>query len=368
MSDEDKSEEPTPKKLEDARLEGDVPQSRDFASFVVFAGLTLALYFWAKNLLPEMTKVLRSYLSLERQLPSDAREAQQFMARLLVEVVVLTGPFMAAVFCFGVVAYLGQFGFLFVPKKVMPDFKRINPASGLKRILSRETIVEFVKSFLKVSVFTVILYFMSKGEAENLVEIGASPVALILTYLGSMILKLIFACLLFIAVLGVVDLFYQRWSYNQKMMMTMKEVRDEYKQREGDPHVKARIRQIQRETARARMMDKVPKADVVVANPTHVAVALQYEKGRMSAPTVVAKGAGHTAVRIKALAIESGVPVLEKRELARYLYKNVEIGHIVPESLYSAVAEVLAFVYRMKKKYKSLGGIPKRLLTKEEVG
>jgi len=367
VSDDDKSEEPTPKKLEDAREEGDVPQSKDFASFIVFLGLTLALYFGAKNLLPEITKVLRSYLSLERQLPADVKEAQLFIAALLWDVVTLTAPFLVAVFCFGIVAYLGQFGFLFVPKKIMPDFSRINPASGAKRILSRDTLVDFIKSSIKVGVFSVIMYFVLKGEAAKLVEIGASPVALILTYMGTMILKLIFACLIFIGILGTADLFYQRWSYSQKMKMSLKEVRDEYKQREGDPHVKGRIRQIQRETARARMMDKVPKADVVVANPTHVAVALQYEKGRMSAPTVVAKGAGHIAVKIKALAIESGVPVLEKRELARYLYKNVEIGHIVPESLYSAVAEVLAFVYRMKKKYKALGGIPKRLLTAEEV-
>jgi len=367
VSDEEKTEEPTPKKLEDARGKGDVPQSKDFASFVVFLGLTLALYFGATNLLPQITKVLRSYLSLERALPDTAQEAHQFITRMLWDVVILTAPFMIAVFAFGIVAYLGQFGFLFVPDKIMPDFKRINPVSGFKKIFSRETVVEFIKSALKVGVFTIIMYFMVKGEADKIIEIGASPVALILTYMASMILKLIFACLLFIGILGIIDLGYQRWNYNEKMKMSLKEVRDEYKQREGDPHVKARIRQIQRETARARMMDKVPQADVIVANPTHVAVALQYEKGRMSAPTVVAKGAGHIAVRIKTLAIESGVPVLEKRELARYLYKNVEIGHIVPESLYSAVAEVLAFVYRMKKKYKSLGGIPKRLLTKEEV-
>lgn len=359
---EDKTEDPTPKKLEDARNRGDVPQSREFGSFIVFLGLALALYFTGERFAVDITRMMRSILSLERGLPEDTQAFVLFLKEGIWDVLSLTGPLLLTVLVFGVIASVSQFGLLLTWSKLQPDFNKINPIGGIQRIFSKETLVEFVKSNLKLVVFSLILYLLLNGEVEKMIEIGAAPVPLILEYTIEMVMRLLLACLLFVGVLGLLDFSFQKWSYWTRMKMTIKEVRDEYKQREGDPHVKARIRQVQRETARARMMDKVPQADVVVANPTHVAVAIQYKRGEMSAPVVVAKGAGHIAVRIKTLAVESGVPVLEKRELARFLFKNVEIGERIPESLYSAVAEVLAFVFRLKKKFKALGGIPKRLL------
>jgi flagellar biosynthetic protein FlhB len=367
MADEDKTEDATPKKLEDAREKGDVPQSRDFAAFIVFLGASLAIYFGANSWGEKLSRVFRSFFSLEKGLPEDEKEAMQFIASSIWDVVLISSPILIAVFIFGIAAYVGQFGFLLTTEKLEPKLDKINPLNGFKKIFSKETAVELVKSVMKIGVFSIILYFVLRGEIDRMTEIGAAPVALILEYMITMIWKVLLASLLFIGALGLLDLGFQRWSYSERMKMSMKEVRDEFKAREGDPHVKARIRQIQRETARARMMDKVPQADVVVANPTHVAVALKYVKGEMRAPVVVAKGAGFVALRIKELAINSGVPVLEKRELARFLFKNVEIGETIPESLYSAVAEVLAFVIKMKRKYKSLGGVPRSALLTREV-
>ncbi len=353
--DQEKTEEPTPKKLEDARNKGDVPQSREFASFIVFLALALALYFGSSYIGSKIAETFRSALMLNHSLIESPMGLHQFLETKIFDLLQIMAPIFISVFIFGVFAYVGQFGFLFTTQKLLPNFNKINPASGIKRIFSKDTAVELVKSLLKVLVFTAIIYFLFRGEIKDLVEIGAGSVAEIFEFLMTSIAKLMAAVLLFVAALGVADFAYQRWSYSQKQKMSIKEIKDEYKNREGDPQIKARIRQIQRDRARQRMMEKVPKADVVVANPTHVAVALQYEKGAMSAPVVVAKGAGFIALKIKTLAIENGVPVIEKRSLARYLYRHIEVGQGIPESLFSAVAEVLAYVYKIKKKYKSIG-------------
>lgn len=354
-NDDEKTEEPTPKKLEDARKKGDVPQSREFASFIVFFALALALYFGSGYIGELISTSFRNAFLLNKHLIENPVGLQEFLETNIYDLLKIVSPIFMAVFIFGIIAYVGQFGFLFTTEKLMPNFGKINPLSGIKRIFSKDTAVELIKSILKVLTFTVILYFMFRGEIKDLIEIGSGSIPAIFDFMMSSIAKLMAAVLLFVAVLGIADFAYQRWSYSQKQKMSMKEIKDEYKNREGDPQVKARIRQIQRDRARARMMEKVPQADVVVANPTHVAVALKYERGRSSAPIVVAKGAGFIALKIKTLAIESGVPVLEKRSLARYLYRHIEVGQGIPESLFSAVAEVLAYVYKVKKKYKSIG-------------
>lgn len=361
MADEEKTEEPTPKKLSDARQKGDVPQSKEFATFIVFLGLSLALYFSAEHIFKSVMMAFEMTLQFNETPINTSTEFLQFCEEILWLVVKGLLPLFGGVALFAILAYIGQFGFLFTSEKLQPKFEKINPLSGVKRIFSKDTLVELVKSLVKVGFLTAIMALIIRSELDNLLIVGQETIGGIFIYAMQMIMKLMIGTLLFLAVLGFIDLLYQRWSFTQKQKMSMKEVKDEYKQREGDPMVKARIRQIQREIARARMMDDVPKADVVVANPTHVAVAIQYKRGQMAAPKVVAKGAGHIALRIKEIAIENGVPVLEKKSLARFLFKNVEIGETVPESLYSAVAEVLAYVYKLKTKYKSIGGIPSAL-------
>lgn len=362
---DEKSEEPTPKKLSDARNKGNVAKSKEFANFVIFAGMLLSLYFAGGMMLRGFTTVFKKYLSLELPLVSTVEEFWRVLGMFMSELMWILAPLFTAVMFFGVASYLVQFGILFTSDPLTPKISKINPLEGLKRIFSKDTLVELIKSVLKVICLGSIIYFLFISELQNMLNVGSETVGSIFMYYLWILAQMALATLLFMAVLGIADFAYQKWSFHQKQKMTLKEVKDENKNREGDPHVKARVRQIQREVARARMMDEVPQADVVVANPTHVAVALKYKRGEMDAPVVVAKGAGHIALKIKELAILSDIPVLEKRDLARFLYKNISIGQPVPEALYSAVAEVLAYVYKIKRKYSFLGSLPKHALRGE---
>lgn len=356
MSDEEKTEDPTPKKLEDAREKGDVAQSRELANFIVFVGLSLAVYFSAPSVLVRVSKIFSTAFKFEPQLIDTKAEFFQVISDIMEQVFWILAPLFSAAVVFSVFAYTSQFGILFTLEKLNPKPEKLDPIKGFKKIFSRDTLIEFVKSVAKVSILAAIFYILFKSELPAMLSLGSESVGNIFIYTMGTISKFALAFIIFLAVLGVFDFAYQKWSFHEKNKMSMQEVKDEYKNREGDPHVKGRIRQLQREMARERMMDDVPNADVIVANPTHVAVAIQYKRGNMMAPKVVAKGAGHLALKIKELAILHGVPVMEKKQLARFLYRNAEVGDYVPESLYSAVAEVLAFVYKMKKKYRSIGG------------
>lgn len=348
---ESKTEEPTAHRLSEAREKGDVAQSRDLSSFVVFTAFSLGLYFLAGDFLHDLLQLIRSYFDFKTNRIETVPEFLALMKQVVVSVVWLLLPLLSIIMVAGISAYVGQFGWLFTTEKLAPKFEKINPLPGFKRIFSANTVVELVKAVAKVSILGLVFYFILRDEMETIVTIGAQPVTQIFIYLGELIARLFVALVIMLAVFGAADFAYQKWRYFENMKMSKDEVKDEMKQREGDPHMKSRIRQAQRERARKRMMDKVPEADVVVTNPTHVAVALKYDRGKMRAPVVVAKGAGFIALKIKELAMKSQVPILEKRDLARYLYKNVEVGEPIPENLYNAVAEVLAYVLRLKKRF-----------------
>jgi len=352
FDDGDKTEEATPGRLEEAREKGDVAVSREMASFIVYVGMALVIYFTARHMLKHSIEILKRYFDFNAHSLTSISEALQIGRMLTGDLLMMIGPFLGTVFVFGIAAYIGQFGFLFTTEKLQFDLDKINPQNGFKRIFSRDTAMELVKSILKLGMISGILYLVLRGEVDKLIQIGTQPVPQIFIFFVMLLAKVFMALLIFLAFLGILDFGFQKWSYAQKMKMSMQEVRDEYKQREGDPQVKARIRQIQRDRLRKQMMEKVPTADVVVTNPTHVAVALKYQKGLMKAPVVVAKGAGVFALRIKELAMQNNIPIVEKRELARFMYRFVEINDAIPESLYTAVAEVLAYVYRIKKKFK----------------
>jgi flagellar biosynthetic protein FlhB len=349
--DAEKTEEPTAHKLESAREKGDVAQSRDFANFFVFLGVALALYFSGQSMVKMMLELFPLFIESNRFSLNNVGDVQNIFGFVIKHVLWILAPLFGALFIFGIAAYISQFGLLFTTEKLTPQIEKLNPISGFSRIFSKETAMEFVKSSIKVVVMSAVLYLLFVGEMERINQIGAQPIAMSFQYLIEIIGKVILAVVIFLAVLGVLDLGFQKWAYVQRMKMSLQEVKDEMKQREGDPHIRARIRQIQRDRARARMMDDVPKADVVVTNPTHVAVALRYKRGETKAPIVLAKGAGFIALKIKEKAALAGIPIVEKKQLARYIYKHIEVGDFIPESLYTAVAEVLAYVYRLKKKF-----------------
>lgn len=353
MADEDgeKSEEPSPHKMGEAREKGDVAKSRDLENFFLFLASVMSLYFFSRQLFSSIAGLFYRFFDFNSIKLDTTKDYVSLLIQILADVLYILAPLFGTVMVFGVAGYLTQFGFLFTTDKITPDLSKMDPISGFKRMFSKESVVELIKSTIKIVIISAIFYLTFKGETDKLMEIGSYTIPEIFVYFMKLLMEICVVMLIFMLALGVVDFAYQKWSYLQKMRMSPRELKEEIKQKEGDPQIKARIRQIGRDRLRKRMMEKVPKADVVVTNPTHVAVALQYQRGLMRAPVVVAKGAGYIALRIKEIAAEAGVPILERKQLARFLYRNVEINEAIPESLYTAVAEVLAYVYRIKKRF-----------------
>lgn len=351
MADSDKTEEATPHRLDEARSKGDVPKSREFISFLILLGASLCVYWGSNYTLGKILGVFDKFLNFKSIKLESTKDFIDLGNGLITDILWLLTPLFAGIFIFGIGAHLGQFGLLFTTEKLSPELDKLNPLEGVKRFFSMDILVELLKSLLKMIVVSAGFYMVLRGETEHLIHLGSEPLPQIFIYLVKLIAQMFFVMLIFMGVLGVGDFFYQRFSYAKKLRMSFQEVKEESKNREGDPLIKGRIRQMQREKARQRMMEKVPQADVIVTNPTHVAVALQYKKGLMRAPVVIAKGAGYIAVKIKTIAAEAGVPIMEKKQLARFLYRNVEVNEAIPESLYTAVAEVLAYVYKLKSRF-----------------
>ncbi len=244
---------------------------------------------------------------------------------------------------------IGQVGVMISPESVAPKLERISPAAGFKRLFSLNAVMELLRGIAKVTALSVVVWLSLRHRGVEIVTVGNGGVATILPQMGALCFVVMRNCLIFIALLALADLGYQRWKYLQDLRMTTQEVKEEMKETEGDPLIRSRIRSLQREMASKRMMAEVPTADVVVTNPTHFAVALRYQRGEDAAPRVVAKGAGFIAQRIKEIAREHGVAVREDKPLARTLYRTVEVGQLIPEHLYRAVAELLAYVYRARR-------------------
>ena len=257
-------------------------------------------------------------------------------------------PFLIPIAIAGFVANVFQVGFQLNSEAMAPKLSKLNPLSGMKRFVSIKSLVELGKSILKIIVIGSTVYILIKSDMEAFPALIRQEVGQILKFIAQTSLKVCFYVCLAMLVLAVIDYIYQRWQYEKDLKMTKQEVKDEQRQTYGDPKVKARIRGVQMEMARRRMMEAVPEADVVITNPTHLAIALKFDAQEMIAPRVLAKGAGFIAHRIREIAEENHIPILEEKPLAQGLYKMVEIGDYIPAELYRAVAEVLAYVYRLK--------------------
>ncbi|MFH1488713.1 MAG: EscU/YscU/HrcU family type III secretion system export apparatus switch protein, partial [Pseudomonadota bacterium] len=242
-----------------------------------------------------------------------------------------------------------QTGFIWSVEPLAPKASKIDPIQGAKRTFSKRSLVELVKSIAKIVIVGWAAVSTLKNDFSQLIPLIYQEDIQILSFLGRISFNVAVRCCWVIAIMAILDYLYQKWEYEQKLKMSKQEVKDEYKQTEGDPMIKSRIRSIQREMARRRMMEEVPKADVVITNPVHLAIAIRYEPGRMTAPVIVAKGAERIAQRIKALAKENNVPIVEDRPLAQNLYK-MELGGEIPSHFYQAIAEILAYVYGLKRK------------------
>ena len=346
-NDQEKTEPASPKKRQEARKKGQVVQSREIPSVLVLLGALSVFYFWGGWMFNQVTDIMRMVFVQMGQIAMGPETTRLLLWQLFIKIITLLAPLFLVVALAGVCGNIGQFGFLMTGEPLIPNLTKLNPLSGLQRLFSLRAAVELLKSILKVMVVGSVAYVMLAKELNRIPALVQLDTAATIQYMGSVSLKIGFYTCLVLVVLAGVDYLFQRWQTERDMRMTKQEVKDEHKQREGDPMVRSRIRSAQREIAMRRMMTAVPEATVVITNPTHLAVALKFERS-MPAPMVVAKGAGLIAERIKAIAQEHDVPVLEQKPLARALYKNVQIDQYIPADLYHAVAEVLAYVYRLK--------------------
>lgn len=345
---ESKTEEPSAKKLADARKKGDVPKSQDFSQLASLAGAFGVIAIAGGWLARDMVQALVPFIAHAGQM--DVEGGANMIARKvllaalppLVLVMVVSG-------LLGAAANVAQSGFLFSAEKMKPDFKKLDPMKGLGRIFGPDGLMQFAKSALKFLVTGVIAWFVLKPDANVVIGLVGMDPAAMLPLAVDLCKKLFWAVLIFLIVTAGFDWFWQRLRFNKRMRMTLKEVKDEHKDSDGDPHIKAKRRQIQMQRSRQRMMQAVPQATVVVMNPTHYAVALKYEQGETAAPICVAKGLDDLALKIRAVAEEAGVHVLEDPPLARALYAAVEIDQQIPAEHFEAVAKVIGFVLSNKQ-------------------
>lgn len=348
---DDKTEEASAKKLSDARKEGDVPQSQE----VKIIGSLIGTFIIVAFLLPGLAKdIMRLGLPFIEQ-PHTIEINPQNIRGVMIDVVLgflkaMLVPLLVMLFLVAAVAMAQTKGPLWVPKKLAPDFKKINPLTGLKNMFSMQKLFDLAKALAKillVSLPVVWLLWPRVNDFENLAKLDLMGV---LAYLDERIYSLVLMTLVMALLMAIGDFLFQRWRFMEKMKMSKQEVRDEHKQQEGDPMVKGRIARLRMQKAKTRMMASVPTASVVVTNPTHYAVALKYDMDSMAAPVLVAKGVDHLAKTIRELAEKNDVPLVENPPLARALYATVELDQEVPPDHYKAVAEVISYVMRLKGK------------------
>ena len=354
-SDLEKTESPTGRRLEKAREEGQVARSRELTTFAVVMAGGAGIWLMGSALAQQLISLIREGLTLDKGV---AFHTELLVPRLheLSEATLLAFlPLLGLMLIVALFSPLLLNGWLFTLKPLQPNFDKLNPLNGIGRMFSTNSLMELTKAIAKAIVVGGIGAWVIWHNKQAVLQLVAEPIVYAIPHLG----RLVWGC--FAAIMGgmlliaAVDVPFQLWEHNKKLKMTKEEVRQDAKETEGDPQVKARIRSMQREMARRRMMAEIPTADVVVTNPTHYSVALKYSDNKMHAPVVVAKGSHLLAAKIKEIALENNVPILEAPPLARALHKHCDLGQAIPEALYTAVAEVLAYVYQLRR-YKQVGG------------
>lgn len=356
----DKTEEATPKRRNDARDKGQVAMSTEFVAALMLAAMIAAMMVQGRQLVTSLGSLVidgsvrASNLSLRELTAGDfAALLSSFSGDVAVALALLVAP----VLLVGFLISYGQVGFKITPKAMKFDLNKLNPTSGFKKIFGPRGLVRTGLGILKISLIGTVVALVTWWQLPVIALAAGTDAAFAAMTIGRVVLRAVTAGVGVVLALSLIDVIYQRYQHNKDLKMTKKEVKDEAKNAEGDPKVKARIRQVQREMAMARMMDDVPKADAVIMNPTHYAVALRYKDGVDAAPRVVAKGLDHVALRIRDIAREHGVAVIEEPPLARALHRACDVGDTVPEELFEAVARVLAYVYRMEGRGAERAGV-----------
>ncbi|MEJ8475430.1 flagellar biosynthesis protein FlhB [Roseibium algae] len=347
--DSEKTEDPTQKRLKEAHDKGDVPKSQEVSTWFTLAGATLMIAVFAPTVASSLTTLMKGYIQHSYQMPVDGYALRALWRDTGESLAVIVGLPLLVLVVMAVAGNMVQHQLLFTTETIKPKLSKVSPASGFKRMFSGESLVNFAKGLIKMGIVGSIMVAVLLPHADEAETIIFADVVLILEETKVLVLEVLIAILAVMTVVAGADFAYQKHKWFEKQKMSLQEVKEEYKQTEGDPHIKGKIRQLRMERGRKRMMAAVPQATVVVTNPTHYAVALKYEEG-MGAPLCVAKGTDTIALRIREMAKGLDIPVIENPPLARALYATVEIDGEVPEEHYKAVAEVIGFVFKMRKR------------------
>jgi flagellar biosynthetic protein FlhB len=344
----EKTESATPKKRQDARKKGQVAKSSElpgafilfftFLSFVMFGG------FLKKRFFNIFDVTFNDYLLSEVSVTN----VTTLFGNLLVEGLILLAPIFVVTMLIAVLGNFLQIGILFTGDPLLMKFNKLNPLEGAKKIFGLRSLVEFLKSMLKVSIVGIVVYITLSGQIVEIMKLSHYSLESTLSYVASITVRLGITIGLILVVLSIFDYMYQKYEHEKSLKMSKQDIKDEYKKSEGDPLIKGKIKERQRKLAMQRMMQEIPNADVVITNPTHFAIALKYNASAMEAPKVIAKGKDYVALKIKEIAKSNGIVMMENKPLARALYNQVELGDSIPADLFQAVAEVLAYVYKIK--------------------
>jgi flagellar biosynthetic protein FlhB len=346
VADPSKTESATPRKREDARKKGQVARSTELNTALSVLGLLLVLNLCSHYMLQELDKIAKYTWGGLDSFRLSNTELRRHALTFGLELLLVLGPVMLGALVIGVGSNLLQVGFLFAPEAMSLKWDNLSPVKGWERIFSRRTAVELGKGLLKIVVLGFTAWMTVSGQLDKLMALMNTDLGLFFSALGALAGSLMLRTGLVMLAMGLADYFYQRWEYEENLKMTKQEVKDEFRQSEGDPLIKARIRRLQQEAARRRMFAELPNADVVITNPVHLACALKYDGTSMDAPLLLAKGARLMAARIKAIAKENGIPIVENKPLARAIYASTAVGAPVSSQFFAAVAEVLALVYQ----------------------
>ena len=356
-SDLEKTEAASARRLEQAHEDGDVPRSRELATCTILLAAGAGLWFFGDGLIQHMRRMLVAGLGFEREAAFDPGLLQARLAGSLGELLLSLVPLAVLMLLVALASPLLIGGWLFSSKALQPDFSRIDPFKGLGNMFSARALADLGKAVGKTLLVGSVAWLVISSQIEALLALSVEPLASGGAHMGRLLLLSFIAIVSALVVIALIDAPYQMWQYANKLKMTKQEARQEAKESDGNPEIKAKIRAQQREMARRRMMSEIPGADVVITNPTHYAVALKYADGAMRAPKVVARGADAVAARIREIATDNKVPMLEAPALARALYSHAELGDEIPPELYVAVAEVLAWVFQLRS-VRAHGGVP----------
>jgi flagellar biosynthetic protein FlhB len=348
QDDSQKTEEPTPHKLSEAREKGNFISSHEVSSFAILLGAALTTAFLGPFMAERLANASGGLLANVHAITFDAENVSAVLLDVLFQVSIGMAPIALLLMVLGAGAKLAVSGFLFSGESMKPSLEKLSPIKGLKRMFSLKSLVEFAKGLLKLAIVGTIVYLLSIPEVDRVEILMQMDIAATVEETRTVLLRMFSGVVAVMAVIAGLDYLYQRHEYMKQMRMSKQEIKDEHKQSEGDPMIKGRLRQIRAERARTRMMAAVPTADVVVTNPTHFAVALKYDIDSMGAPRVVAKGVDEVAFRIREVANDNDVPIVENPPLARALFSTAEIDEEVPPEQYKAVAEVISYVFKLK--------------------